>query len=110
MAAEIKFLMDEHVPAAVTRGLQARGVDALTAQDAHLAHTADDRILAYALEQGRVVFTQDEDFLAEHQRGTPHAGMVYAHQQTSIGVIVRGLLLIHGVFTPDDMRGHLEYL
>jgi len=36
--------------------------------------------------------------------------MVYAHQQTSIGVMVRGLLLIHGVFTADDMRGHLEYL
>ena len=68
MAAEIKFLMDEHVLAAVTRGLQARGVDVLTVQDADLAHTADDRILAYALEQGRVVFTQDEDFLAEPAR------------------------------------------
>lgn len=102
--------MDEHVPTAVTRGLQARGIEVLTVQNASLSHTADNRILAYALAQGRVVFTQDEDFLAEHRRGTLHAGIVYAHQHTSIGAMVRGLMLIHGVYTSDDMRGNLEYL
>ncbi|HLF28235.1 MAG TPA: DUF5615 family PIN-like protein [Anaerolineae bacterium] len=110
MAAKIKFLMDEHVDVDVTRALRGRGVDVLTVQDVGLTHTDDDRIITLALEQGRVVFTQDADFLRWHQRATPHAGIAYVHRQTPIGRIVRGLLLIYDVLTDEDIRGQIEFL
>ena len=58
----------------------------------------------------RVIFTQDAGFLAWHQRGVPHAGIAYAHQQAPIGVVVRGLFLIRDVLTAEEVRGRVEFL
>ena len=58
--------MDEHVPLAVTRGLRRRGVDVLTAQEANMLDQDDDVLLLFAISQERVMFTQDEGFLALH--------------------------------------------
>lgn len=110
MAVDIKFLMDEHVPLAITRGLQKREVDVLTVQEAGLDHIDDRLILAFALEHERVIFTQDEDFLALNQEGVKHAGIVYVHQQTPIGAVLRGLLLVHEALTQEEMRGKVEFL
>ena len=62
MPEQIRFYMDEHVPAAVTQGLRRRGVDVLTVQGAGSCSAADEEQLAFALTQGRVIFTQDADF------------------------------------------------
>ena len=102
--------MDEHVPPAVTHGLQLRAIDVATTQDTGMLGASDEALLAYALGQERVLFSQDEDFLALHHIGLPHAGMAYAPQQTPIGDIVRGLLLIHGVLTAEEMLGRVEFL
>ena len=56
MADRIKFYMDEHVPRAVTAGLRRRGVDVVTAQEAGLHPAEDERHLAFAVEEARVVF------------------------------------------------------
>jgi hypothetical protein len=45
-----------------------------------------------------------------HAAGIDHAGIVYARQQTSIGEVIRGLLLVVELLEPDEMKGHLEYL
>lgn len=110
MADVIKFYMDEHVPPAVVHGLRRRSVDVLTTQEAGMLSQDDDAQLRLATGQERVLFTQDEDFLALHNTSPKHAGIAYAPQQTSIGEMVRGLLLIHDVLTPDEMRGRLEYI
>ncbi|MGH2614505.1 MAG: DUF5615 family PIN-like protein, partial [Thermomicrobiales bacterium] len=101
MAEAIKFSMDEHVLRAVSEGLRRRGVDVLRAQEAGLLEADDERHLATALSEGHVIFTQDADFLRLHATGRPHGGIVYASQQTPIGTIIRGLMLIHDVLTPD---------
>jgi len=110
MAGKIKFYMDEHVPPAVTHGLQLRGVDVLTTQDAAMLGAEDEAQLHLATGQERVLFSQDEDFLALHRKGLPHAGIAHAPQHTSIGDMVRGLLLIHDVLTSEEMRGRVEFL
>ena len=110
MASEVKFYMDEHVPPIITRGLRMRGIDVLTTQEARMLGADDEAQLHLAASQERVLFSQDEDFLALHRRGTPHAGIAYVPQQTPIGVIVRGLLLIHDVLTAEDMRTRVEFL
>jgi hypothetical protein len=111
LAAEpIKYSVDEHVPRAVTEGLRRRGVDVLTAQEAKLVGATDEEHLAFAVREGRVIFTQDADFLRMHAAAWPHRGIVYASQQTSIGALVRGLMLIHDLMSPDEMAGHIEFL
>jgi predicted nuclease of predicted toxin-antitoxin system len=75
---QVAFYMDEHVPKAVTEGLRRRGVDVLTAQEASMLHALDEQHLQLAADLGRVVFTQDTDFLRLHAAGVPHAGIVYA--------------------------------
>ncbi|MER3404413.1 MAG: hypothetical protein C4289_03950 [Chloroflexota bacterium] len=102
--------MDEHVPRAVAEGLRRRGIDVLRAQEAGMLEAADEEHLALALREGRVVVTQDADFLRLHAAGRAHTGIVYAPQGTPIGAIIRGLMLIHDVLGPEDMVNHVEFL
>ena len=102
--------MDEHIPAAVTAGLRKRGVDVLTAREADMLEAADEEHLALATGQGRVIFTQDADFLRLHATGVEHTGIAYAPQQTPIGRLVRGLMLIYQVLAPEDMHNHVEFI
>lgn len=95
----VALYMDEHVHRAITISLRLRGVDVLTAQDDGRRHVPDHVLLDRATELRRVLFSQDEDLLAEaNQRqraGIPFAGVVYAHQlHASIGACVQGLELI----------------
>ncbi len=110
MAERIKLYMDEHVPRAVTEGLRRRGVEVLTAREADMLRADDEQHLALASREGRVVFTQDADFLRLHAAGYRHTGIVYAPQGTAIGTIVRGLMLIYDVLGAEDMSAHVEFV
>jgi predicted nuclease of predicted toxin-antitoxin system len=107
--------MDEHVPFAITAGLALRGVDVLTVQRDDYQEADDPVVLDRAMTLGRVVFTQDEDFLRESHRrqaiGAAFAGVVYAHQlNVTIGQCVADLELIAKVYEPEDMTNRVEYL
>jgi predicted nuclease of predicted toxin-antitoxin system len=79
--------------------------------DAGLIGTGDREHLAFAADAGRVVITQDVDFLRLHAEGTPHAGIAFWRQQTrSMGEVLRRLLLIHAAMSPDDIKNRVEYL
>jgi uncharacterized protein DUF5615 len=110
MGQPIKFYTDEHVSRAVIRGLRQRGADVLTAPEAGLLGVPDEQHLERARAEGRVLFTQDDDFLRLHTAGVPHEGIAYTPQGTPIGDIIRGLMLICQVLEAADMKGHVEYL
>jgi Domain of unknown function (DUF5615) len=110
MADLIRWYMDEHVPRAVAQGLRRRGVDVQTTQEAGMLHAPDNLQLNYATRQGRAVFTQDDDFLALAAVSTAHAGIAYAPQGTSIGQLVRGLMLITEIYDSEEMVGHVEFV
>jgi predicted nuclease of predicted toxin-antitoxin system len=74
VAERVNFYLDEHVPRAVVSGLRRRGVDVLTLQEAGMLGAEDEAHLALATQQGRVIFTQDADFLRLHATGIEHAG------------------------------------
>ena len=59
----ISLYMDQHVPRAITIGLRIRGVDVLTVFEDGASEWIDTDVLDRASELGRVVFTQDDDFL-----------------------------------------------
>src|SRR5947207_3034387 len=107
----LRFHLDEHVPLAIAQGLRRRGIDVTTAADAGLLGAADEAHLAFAVPQGRVVFTNDEDYLALHDQGREHAGIVYCHQQSrSIGDIIRALMLLWEILDPEDMKNRVEFI
>ncbi len=110
MAERVNFYLDEHVPRAVASGLRRRGVDVLTLQEAGMLGAEDEAHLVLATQQGRVIFTQDADFLRLHATGIEHAGIVYVPQHTPVGYILRGLMLIYEVLEPEDMKNRLEFL
>jgi predicted nuclease of predicted toxin-antitoxin system len=60
--------MDENVPIAITEGLRMRGVDVLTVQEDGLTSFPDPVVFDRAIELQRIVFSQDQDFLAEAKR------------------------------------------
>jgi predicted nuclease of predicted toxin-antitoxin system len=111
MPRTIRFHLDEHVHPAIADGLRRRGADVTTTAEAGLRSATDEEHAAFGLVQGRVVFTQDEDFLRLHAAGTPHAGIAYCHQESrTIGEIILGLLLIWEVYEPEEMHNRVEYL
>ena len=114
MGDRIKFYLDEHVPRAVTEGLRRRGVDAVvdavTVQDLGLRGAGDVQHIERAIQEHRVIVTQDADFLRLHALGIAHGGIVYASQQASISRMLRALMLVHDLLKPTDMACHVEFL
>jgi predicted nuclease of predicted toxin-antitoxin system len=55
--------MDHHVPAAIARGLRRRDVDVLTTEEDRTTDWDDEQLLERAARLGRIIFTQDDDFL-----------------------------------------------
>ena len=108
--SEVKYYRDERVAGAIATGLRSRGIGVLTVPDAGALGAADDVQLARALAEQRVFFTRDADFLSLVGQAQTHAGLVYTPRQTSIGYTIRRLLLIHQVYTAEDMIGKIEYI
>ena len=95
----IKLYMDHHVPRAITQSLRLRGVDVLTAYEDGANYFSDSALLDRASEFGRVLFTQDDDLIAEatkrQKEGIPFSGVIYSHQlKISIGGCINDLEII----------------
>ena len=111
----LSLYMDENVPIAITEGLRMRGVDVLTVQEDGLTSFPDPVVFDRAIELQRIVFSQDQDFLAEakHRQaeGISFPGVVYARQlRVSIGDCVRDLEIIAKVGSPEDFTNRVQYL
>lgn len=107
--------MDVHVPLAITRALRRRGVDVLTAQDDQRARATDPELLGRAGELGRVLFSMDEDLIAEavgcQRRGEPFATVVFARQlDHSIGRCIADLETLAKAALPEDAQGQIIFL
>jgi len=95
----------------VASGLSRRGIDVTTTPDVGLLEATDEMQAAFALAQGRVIVTQDEDFLAIHASGVPHAGIAFCKKDArSIGEIIRGLVIIWEIYEPAEMANRVEFL
>ena len=107
--------MDQHVPRAITVGLRLRGIDVITAFEDGASEMNDSALLNRAGELGRVLFTQDDDLLAEAARrqedGILFHGVIYAHQlRISIGACVNDLEIIAEAAEPDDLINSVIFL
>lgn len=111
MANRIEFHLDEHCPFAIAEGLRRRGIGVSSTAGADLLGVSDDQQLAYALSYGRVLVTSDADFLRLHHNHVNHAGIIYCQQgRRSVGEVLRSLILIAELLTPEDMVNHVEFI
>ena len=109
--AEIRFQLDEHVSHAIASALRREAIDVVTSTDAGLLGQPDTVQLAYAYAEGRVLFTQDSDFLGLSRRGFQHCGIVFCAQRSrSIGQIVASLRRIHRAVDAETMLGRVQYI
>jgi hypothetical protein len=90
-------------------------VDVLTAQIDGTTELPDPELLDRATDLRRVLFSQDEDLLAEATRrqrsGRHFGGVIYAHQLgITIGRAIKDLELLAQAGTAADFANRVEYL
>ena len=111
MSERIRFHLDENVDPVVATALRRYGIDVTTTVEAGLRTASDNEQLAYIQQEERVIVTHDDDFLRIASKQFEHPGVAYCHKEArSIGEMIRSLRLIYEVLTPQEMRGHVEYL
>jgi len=111
----VSLYVDQHVRSEVTEGLRRRGIDVLTAYADGRAEAEDPFILDRATELKRILFTQDDDFLAiaaeRQRRGIGFAGIVYGHQLgVTIGQCIEDLELICKACDAEELESRVVHL
>ncbi len=107
----MKFYLDEHIPKGVVEGLRRRGVDVLTLQEADRSGDSDEKQLAFATREGRVLVTFDDDFLRLDASGIPHTGVVFSQTgRRTVGELIESLMLIANVIESNEMKNHIEFI
>jgi hypothetical protein len=111
----VALYMDQNVPRAITSGLRLGGVNVLTAFEDGAAELDDPALLDRAGELGRVLFTRDDDLLAEttqrQRAGVPFRGVIFGHQlRVSIGACIRDLEIVATAGESEDLVNAVVFL
>ena len=107
----LALLCDEHIPFPVIDGLIRRGIDVTTVQQLGMRSALDQLILEAARQQGRVVYTNDADFLRHHAVGINHSGIIYHHTlEHSVGEAIRRFSLVCELLSPQEMMGRVQFV
>ena len=111
MAEPICYFFDQHIPGALVTGLRQHEIDVLTAWDAGRCGYSDAEQLEFAASEERVLVTFDPDYLALHNSGVSHAGIVWCPAtKYVIGKLLQLLVLLHGVSDRQSVKNRVEYL
>ena len=104
MVERISFYLDENVDPDIARALRRHGITVTTAIEAGLRTAQDTVHLNFIREHRYVIVTHDTDFLRLASGNSNHPGIAYCHKEShSIGEIIRSLILIHQILSPEDM-------
>jgi len=111
----VKFYMDVHIPYTMTEELRIRGVDVLTAQQDGTRRLPDAALLDRANELGRILVTEDKDFLKEaairQRNNLPFNGIIFiSTSSASLGECIAELELIANAATPEEMANLVTFL
>ena len=111
----LPLYMDENVHGAITKGLRKLDIDVLTVQEDNRNGIPDPEVLDRATELQRILFSQDDDLLAESKRrqtqGIDFVGVVFAHQaHVSIGTCIRDLELVAKLGRLNEFENRVQFL
>jgi hypothetical protein len=111
MPRTIRFHLDENCDPRIAAGLRLHGIDVTTAADAGLRRASDQRHVAYAIAQGRVILTQDTDFLRIAASGQEHPGILfYPDQGRTIGQVIRAVHLYWELCEPYELANQVHFI
>jgi hypothetical protein len=113
----LRFLADHNFNGRILQGLSDRTTEAdvVRAHDVGLASADDRTLLAWAAENGRIVFSQDVNTLVgfAYQRvaaGQPMPGVLEVPQTMPIGRAVEDLVLIAECGRPEEFDLQVRFL
>lgn len=111
----IGLYMDENVRGPIADQLRRKGFDITRAQGDIPESTPDDEVLQRATALQRVLYSEDDDLLAEavklQRSGGTFTGVIYGHQlRVSIGQVVRDLEFLLQTGAPGDFADTIIYL
>lgn len=99
----MKFLIDAQLPPALASWLAEAGHDAVALREIGLRDATDRQICSFALENGYVVVTKDEDYVAL-TRTVPGLRILWVRT----GNVVNRVLLAAFDAKWTEIAGHLE--
>lgn len=111
----ISLYTDHQVHKGIVDGLRLRAVDVLTAREDGMDEAPDEQVIARATALGRLLFTNDTDFLRiadEMQiRSEPFSGVAFArHGAGDVGRLVEDLELIAKAMSSAEIANQVTYL
>lgn len=111
----LAFYMDQNVPKAITTALRLRNIKVITAYEDGCSQLNDEALLERATELSSVLFTRDDDLIAEaaqkQKEGKLFNGVIYAHQlHVSIGKAIDDLEIIAKAGEPNDLINRVVFL
>jgi predicted nuclease of predicted toxin-antitoxin system len=107
----LRLHLDENVDPDIADGLRAQGINVTTTQEVGLRTTEDNQQFEFAQREQRILVTHDRDFLRIAAKLQEHCGIIYCPVAVrSIGEIILESAAIAGRFTPEEMRGRVEYI
>jgi hypothetical protein len=110
------YLDEDSSDTGLLKALRLRGVDVAGAQECGMCEQSDERQLAWATREQRVLYSSNRgDFYKIHTemmtRGESHAGIVLCPQQRySVGEQMHRLLRLIQSRSAEDMRNRVEFL
>ncbi len=111
MNDRIRFHMDENIDSDVAKALRRQDIDVTSTSEMGLRGQPDEVQLAIASQEQQVIVTHDTDFLRLASQSEDHYGIAFCKKDVrTTGEIVRSLILMHQVLSPEEMRGQVEYL
>lgn len=101
---------DEHIPYAVVRGLKAKGIEAVSIHEENISSISDAHLLDYCTQKGRIILTNDSDFL-KLAKTKSHSGIVYLlSQYTTVGDIIRAIVRLIDTYSTEDFSDAIFYI
>ncbi len=109
--ARLRFHLDENVNVRIADGMRLQGLDVTTTQEAGLLSTGDHIQFRYAQESGRVLVTQDADFLRIASKQFDHFGILFFnHRKCSLGDVILSGVTLNSRVPAENMMGRIEFV
>ena len=101
----MRIVADEHIPDRFVTALQSEGFDVVRAKGVLYESAPDSAIRDYAVENGYVVLSEDEDFRKEVTDQSDHPGVIACNTRAKTGEVVSAIRSIERY--AEDLSGNV---
>ncbi|HEU5076240.1 MAG TPA: DUF5615 family PIN-like protein [Polyangiaceae bacterium] len=95
-------------------GVRRRLIGCVTARDEGMLGASDEQLLERAIALSCVLVSEDHDMLrlakARIASGAPFPGLIFIKPDARVGEVVRALVEIAEMLTPEDMVNRIEWI